>query len=107
MDAPFIKNILNMGESIGSQKEAKRGQENVNFLGGDIGMSFPRNRILSCVLGKILVLLLEGVSPELATQRYIEEFFLFKGWYAFCTVDEYFRIVWARAELFEVSQAGG
>jgi hypothetical protein len=67
MDAPFIKNILNMGESIGSQKEAKRGQEKVNFGEGDIGMSFPRNRILSCVLGKILVFLSEDVSSELET----------------------------------------
>jgi hypothetical protein len=73
---------------------------------GIFGIGFPPNRILSCVLGKILVLLFQGISPEEATQRYIEAIFPFEGWYAFCTVNEYFRIVWARAELFEVSQAG-
>ncbi len=80
-----------MGESIGSQKEGQRDQENGNF-GGNFGMGFPPNGILSCVLGKILVFLLEGASPELATHRYIKEIFLFKGWYAFCTVDGCFRI---------------
>lgn len=89
-----------MEESIGSQKEAQRSQENVNFFGEDFEMDFPPNRILSCVLGKTLVLFLKGFPPERAIQRYVKEIFLLKGWYVSCTIDDCFGIDWGLAELF-------
>jgi hypothetical protein len=80
---PFpVDIILTRGESIGSQKEAQRGQEDVNFI-GEILVGFPPNRILSRLLGKILVLLLEGYPPRLKNSLIFRGKFYFPGRYAF------------------------
>jgi mono/diheme cytochrome c family protein len=41
-----------------------------------------------------------GFPPERAIQRYLEEIFPFKGWYAFCTIDDCFQSDWGLPELF-------